>query len=215
MEKIFTDFGLVLKTEPISEYDRRVVILTKDHGKISAFAKGARKNNQLTAAADYFCFGKFKFYTGTNSLSIYEAQISNYFEELRSDYELALYGMYFLEVTNFVCKENNDEEEILILLYQSLRALTSKQFTADFVKLIFEIKTMMLGGEFALISDNIYLPGTVYTIDFLYNTSPQKLFSFEIIDDIKNELIRICDKEKKKIWNRTFNSELLLKTIEN
>lgn len=215
MDRIFSDYGIVLKTEPISEYDRRLVILTKDHGKVYAFAKGARRNNKLTAAADYFCFGKFKFYTGASSLSVLEAEITNYFEELRNDYEKAMYGTYFLEVTDYVCKENNDEEQILILLYQSLRALTSNQFNASFVKMIFELKTMMLGGEFSIDNKSNYLSGTVYTLEYIYGTAPNKLFSFEIKKEIFDELERICSFEKKKIWNRTFNSEFLLKTIEN
>ena len=215
MNGVFSDNAIVLKAEPYSEFDRRLVLLTKDHGKVTAFAKGARrKGNRFTAGTDYFCFGKFQMYTGANSYSLGDVHIVNYFEELRLDMNKCMYGMYFLEVCDFLCREENDEEDMLVLLYQSLRALISDSFNNTFVKLVFELKTMMLGGEFNLSIKNI-TSGASYTLNYLYSVQPKKVFSFNITPEIFRELTDICEMQKKTIWKHKFNSEDLLKTIEN
>ncbi|MGN1021864.1 MAG: DNA repair protein RecO, partial [Lachnospiraceae bacterium] len=50
--------GMVIEVRPIGEYDRRVVLLTRERGKISAFAKSARKPTApLHGTTDLFAFG--------------------------------------------------------------------------------------------------------------------------------------------------------------
>ena len=72
--------GMVIGSMPIGEYDRRIVLLTREMGKISCFAKGVRRpGSPLMAATDLFCFGQFRFYAGRNSYTVTEAEISNYF----------------------------------------------------------------------------------------------------------------------------------------
>lgn len=140
--------GMVLSATPIGEYDRRVVILTKEQGKISAFAKGARRpNSHLVGAVNPFTFGKFTVYQGRNSYTIQSVEVTNYFSELREDIVGAYYGFYFLEFANYYTRENNDERNMLKLLYQSMRALTNKHIPDRLVRCVFELKTYYIMGE--------------------------------------------------------------------
>jgi len=139
---------MVLKSAPIGDYDKRVVILTKEMGKISAFAKGARKpNSPLIGVVNPFSFGQFTLYEGRSSYTICQASISNYFSELREDIERAYYGMYFLEFADYYTREFNDETAMLKLLYQSMRALVKKTISLPLIRYIFELKTISVNGE--------------------------------------------------------------------
>lgn len=125
------------------------MILTREKGKISAFARGARKpTSAFLAPTSPFTFGTFELYAGRNSYSVCDISADCYFEELRQDFEGAYYGMYFLELADYCTRENNDEREVLKLLYQSLRALTVKSIPRRLVRCIYEIRLIVANGEF-------------------------------------------------------------------
>ena len=140
--------GMVLKVMPIGDYDKRITILTKERGKITAFARGARRpNSQLLAATNPFSFGEFELYEGKSSYTVVKASISNYFRDLTEDLDATYMGFYFLEFADFYCQENNDEREMLKLVYQSLRALESKAYNLELVRAVFELKALTINGE--------------------------------------------------------------------
>lgn len=211
----FTEItGMVLKAEPIGEYDRRVVILTKEKGKISAFAKGARRpNSRLLAATNPFSFGTFKLYVGRSSYNIMDVSISNYFEGLREDFEGAYYGMYFLEIMDYYTRENNDEKEMLKLLYQSLRALTHKSLGNSLVRYIFEMKAMVLNGEFpGMPTEGVWEDSTRYAVSYIMNSSIEKLYTFTVTPAVLAQMKKIADDYRRRFIDRTFKS---LEIVDN
>lgn len=140
--------GMVLAAAPVGEYDRRIVILTKERGKISAFARGARKpNSALVGVTSPFSFGEFTVYEGRTSYTLMSASISNYFQELRQDVEGAYFGFYFLEIANYYTREANDETEFLKLLYQTLRALICPRISNRLIRYIYELRAVTVNGE--------------------------------------------------------------------
>lgn len=140
--------GMVLTAMPIGDYDKRVTILTTDRGKITAFARGARRpKSSLVAATNPFTFGVFEVVEGKTAYNLVKSGIKNTFRTLADDMKKACVGFYFLEFAEYYCRENNDEKEMLKLLYQSLRALESGQFSDELVRVIFELKAMTINGE--------------------------------------------------------------------
>jgi len=207
--------GLIIKVEPIDEYDRRIVMLTDDRGKISAFARGARKSNsKLVAGTNLFCFGEFALFKGRTSYSVNDAKISNYFSFMRDDFVSAYYGMYFAEIADYYCHENLDDKPMLTLLYQTLRALESDKFDNRLVKAIYEIKAVSLQGEFPdVIASKKYLPDTLYALEYVLKTGPEKLYSFNVKEEVLLQLSEIGEDTVRRCVDTTLKSADILKTL--
>ncbi len=206
--------GMILKAEPIGEYDRRIVILTTQMGKISAFARGARRQgSRLLAATNPFSFGEFKMYAGRSSYTVTEAAISNYFEGFREDFEGACYGMYFLEVMDYYTRENNDEKEMLKLLYQSLRALLHDGIPNRLVRYIFEMKAMVLNGEFpGMPAEGEWEESTAYAVSYIMDAGIEKLYTFTVTPKVLTQLGQIADDYRRRYTDRPFKS---LEIVDN
>ena len=196
---------MILSVAPIGEYDKRVVILTKEKGKISVFAKGARRPNSPLAGACTPCnFGKFMLYEGRNSNTLQSAEIEN----------------YFAEFADFYTREANDEREMLKLLYQTMRVLTKKIIPFELVRYIFELKALSVSGEGPQVfqcvrcgnrerpcvfsvkegglvcsecGQNVYdgmrlNTSTLYAMQFIVGTPVEKLYTFTLSDEVLKEL---------------------------
>ena len=206
--------GMILKTSPVNDYDRRLVILTKERGKITVFARGARRQgNKTMAASNPFCFGNFKLLEGRDAYNLMECEITHYFEDLRSDFEGMCLGSYFLEYADYYARENNDETLLLKLLFQSIRAILKDNIDNRLVRSIFEIKILCINGEFpGLPVNRKLLDGTAYAVKFIESTPVEKVYSFALTKEVLDELDALAAYYRDKFTDKRF---LSLDLVEN
>ena len=209
---------MVLSSMPIGEYDRRLEILTDSLGRISAFARGARKpSSSLVSASRVFAFGEFDLYEGRTAYSVNAARISNFFEELTQDISLTCYGFYFLEFTSFFTREGLDASGTLKLLYQSLRALSVPSLNNRLVRAVFELKLLELNGICPPVQDisqgKELDPSTVYAVDFVKRTPVEKLYTFTLSEPVMKEFTELTDRLVRRSVDKSFKSLAMLEEL--
>ena len=243
MRDAVTLTGIVLSSASSGEYDKRVVILTKERGKITAFARGARRpNSALLASTGSFAFGTFLLYEGRDAYSLVQANISNYFSELMSDF-----GGAYCELADYYTRENNDEIMIMKLLYQSLRALSKKSLDRELVRYIYELKIFHYAGEypetfsctqcggkedlklFSMLHSGVICaecigkakdglslnPSTIYTMQYIISTEVERLYTFTVSAEVQAELRMVMDRWRERYLEKKMKSLEILESVKD
>lgn len=207
--------GMVLKATPTGESDRRLVILTRERGKITAFARGAKRpGNQLMAVSRPFVFGQFRLYEGRDAYNLQSAEIQNYFAEISGDVEAACYGSYFLEFADYYSREGIDGTELLLLLYQSLRALLKPALPNRLVQLVFELRIMVVNGEYTEKPPRPVSESAVYAWEYIIASPIESLYTFILKEEVQKELEICVSINKRRFVDREFHSLEILHMMD-
>lgn len=207
--------GMVIGSYSHNEYDRRITLLTREVGRITAFVKGAKRQGSMFAAStDIGAFGEFDLYVGKNAYDVKGAQISNYFEFLRKDMDASFYSAYFMELADYYANEGDDETLLLLLLYRALQGLKSEKIKNDFVRVVFELKLFCIEGEFIPI-DRIgnYSDACRNVCNFIAQADIADVFNFSVESAVCGEMMEIARYERLHLVDRKMKSLEILEMV--
>ncbi|MDR2799047.1 MAG: DNA repair protein RecO [Bifidobacteriaceae bacterium] len=122
----FTDDAIILKTHKLSESDKIVTCFTKNHGKVKAVARGARRtNSSYGAKTDNFTEIKATFAKGKSLDIITQSKINkSYFETISAVYDKFISISLICNFTDQVISELYiKEKEVFFLLQKFIKCI--------------------------------------------------------------------------------------------
>ena len=139
--------GLVLRRTEYNDHDVLLTILTRQHGKLTAKARGRkRKNSPLTAQCQLLAFSEFTLFEYRGMYTINEASTIELFHDLRRDLGKLSLGTYFAQAAEVISQEDLPNPELQSLVLNCLYALSKLNEPEMKVKAAFELRVACNAG---------------------------------------------------------------------
>ena len=146
MLNILTD-GLVIKETSIKDNDRMITIITRNYGVITAFVRGVKSiKSKRGAATSLLAFSNFNLEQKGDTYTVTEASITKVFFGAGSDIITLTIAQYFCELCNILRPSENESEEFLRLILNSLHFLTENKRSPELIKAITELRVAVIAG---------------------------------------------------------------------
>jgi DNA repair protein RecO (recombination protein O) len=122
---LYRDEGIVLRTHKLGEADRIISVLTRNHGKVRAVAKGVRKTkSRFGARVEPPTHLQLQVYEGRGELHIIDqAETIDHFRAIRDDLDRLTRAVSMLEAADQLGLEGEPNPPLFQMLLGALRAL--------------------------------------------------------------------------------------------
>ena len=139
--------GFVIKEFEASESDKRLVVLCKGYGRMTVYARGAKKpNSKFLSAAQLFAYSDYVLAQGRGFYSLTQADVIRSFYEVREDYDSLMAAHLFAEVCNKSTYVEANLDELMFLTLTSLSKLTKKTCPPSQVSTVFLYRALAFHG---------------------------------------------------------------------
>ena len=143
----FRTEGLIIKEQNIGEQDKLIHALTKSHGVVKAFVRGAKSlKTGKGAATSLLSYAMLTFHTGRESYSVSDARSLHIFSKLRQDVAKMCLAQYFCELALTACPREKPADVFLSLFLNALYLLDSGKRPPSLVKPCLEMRLTALSG---------------------------------------------------------------------
>ena len=145
---LYRDEAIVLRTHSLGEADRIVTLLTREHGKVRAVAKGVRRTrSRFGARLEPFMMTDVQLYEGRNLDPVTQAEtIAPYGERLVSDYPRYTAGAAMLETADRLTEEREPAVQQFLLLAGGLRTLADGAHDPSLVLDAYLLRSLSVAG---------------------------------------------------------------------
>jgi DNA repair protein RecO (recombination protein O) len=139
----YRDEGIVVKKQDFSEADKILTIFTKENGKITAIAKGARRvTSRKVSSTELFVHGIYYMAKGKSMDIITESEILNPFTPLREDLGKSSLAFYIVELMNSFTHGGQSNYPLYRLFLETMSILSRAKKRQDLWVRAFEVKAL-------------------------------------------------------------------------
>jgi len=146
---LYRDEGIVLRTHQLGEADRIVTLLTREHGKVRAVAKGVRRtSSRFGSRLEPFMVADVQLYEGRSLDTVTQVEtVGSYGRQVCADYVLYTAGAAMLETADrLVEAEHEPAVQQYLLLVGAVRALAERQRPAGLVLDSYLLRALAVAG---------------------------------------------------------------------
>ena len=146
---LYRDEGVVLRTQKLGEADRIITILTREHGRVRAVAKGVRRTrSKFGARLEPFSHVDLQLYSGRSLDVVTQAEsLASYGDPIAADYRFYTSGTAMLETAErFTAEEHEPALQQFLLLVGGLRTLAGGEHDASLVLDAFLLRSLAVAG---------------------------------------------------------------------
>ncbi len=138
--------AIVLRRRSFEETDKLLVLYTREFGKLSAIAKGARRSqSRLVGVSEPLVYSRLQLAEGRNLDIISEATVKHTFVGLKTSPRKIEYALYLLELTDALVEERQPSADLFDLLLSSLYLLESRDHDSLIARR-FELQALDIAG---------------------------------------------------------------------
>lgn len=143
----YRDEAVVLRTHKLGEADRIVTMLSREHGKIRAVAKGVRRTaSKFGARLEPFMVADIQCYIGRSLDIIQQAEsLGSYGSEITADYASYTAASVMVETADKVTDDDGSLQQYLLLV-GALRSLARREHNPSLTLDSYLLRSLSIAG---------------------------------------------------------------------